>query len=151
MHGKEGYAWQREACVVGGNICGRGCLWQGHVWLGVCTAGHMCDREGCVAGGGMHGRACKTGAMHGRRGSHGSGLYTPYLNASLLRPTNKVCRGYVFTLVCHSVHRRGVFGQVPPPTGTSNTQPPNQVHPLDQVHSLGPGTPPKTRYPSAQN
>ena len=35
-----------------------------------------------------------------------SGWYASYLNAYLLLPpTNEVCRGYVFTHVCHSVHR----------------------------------------------
>ena len=32
----------------------------------------------------------------------------PYL--SLLPPANEVCEGYVFTGVCHSVHRGGVRG-----------------------------------------
>ena len=40
-----------------------------------------------------------------------------------LPPANKVCGGYVFTRVCHSVHG-GVPGQIPPR---------DQVHPREQV------------------
>ena len=36
-----------------------------------------------------------------------SGRYASYWNAYLLPPTNEVCEGYVFTGVCHSVHRGG--------------------------------------------
>ena len=68
---------------------------------------------------------------------------------NIYRP-QRSCEGYVFTPVCHSVHRGGVPEQVPPQ---------DQVDPPDQVHPLGrytPGTrytlqtrythPPRTRY-----
>ena len=63
-----------------------------------------------------------------------------------LPPTNEVCEGYVFTRVCHSVHRGGSTW-----AGTPQTRytPRDQVHPpgsgtppWDQIHPLGPGTPP---------
>ena len=86
----------------------------------------------------------------------------------LLPPTNVVCKGYVFTCVCHSFcSQGGVPGQIPPqpwprytPLRTRCT-PQDQVHPppgqlpWDQVHPPGPGTPPSgpgappgTRYTS---
>ena len=46
-----------------------------------------------------------------------------------LPPAMKLGQGYVFTGICDSVHRGGV---------------------PDQVHPLGPGTPPRTRYPPDQ-
>ena len=48
-------------------------------------------------------------------------------------PANEVCEGYVFTPVCQSLCSWG-------------TPPSLQVHPQDQVHPPGPGTPPETRY-----
>ena len=60
----------------------------------------------------------------------------------LLLSANEVCEGYVFTPVCQSFCSwgRGVPGQVPPVPGK----------PPGQVHSPGPGTPPRTRYPQDQ-
>ena len=40
----------------------------------------------------------------------------------LLPPANEVCEGYVFTRVCHSVHRGGTWAGIP-----------QQVHPTGQV------------------
>ena len=54
-------------------------------------------------------------------------------------------QGNIFTPVCHSVHRGGVPDQVHPP-GTRYTPPWTRYTPWDQVHPLGPGTPPGTRY-----
>ena len=53
-------------------------------------------------------------------------------NCELLLPANKVCKGYVFTPVCHSVHREGrgclphcMLGYTPPDQ--------RQTPPLDQT------------------
>ena len=47
-----------------------------------------------------------------------------------------------------SVCLRGgvVPGHVPPPRGTPPPSPPRTRCPLDLVHPMGPGTPPRTRY-----
>ena len=86
----------------------------------------------------------------------------PQINDTLLPPANKVCEGYIFTCVCHSVHSGGsTWAGTSPGPGA----PQDQVHPhipgtpshtrftpWDQVHPLGPGspsrlgTPPCTRY-----
>ena len=62
------------------------------------------------------------------------------------------CEGYVFYR-CLSVHRGSTWPGTPPggrhpPEQTPQTKyiPLGQVHPPDQVHPLGPGTPPGTRY-----
>ena len=53
-------------------------------------------------------------------------------------------KSYVFTRVCHSVHRGGVPGQVPPTPPQAGT-PPRQVHPR-QVHPWA-GTLPRQVHP----
>ena len=51
-----------------------------------------------------------------------------------LPPANEVCEGYVFTPVCHSVHRGGgVHGQVH--LSPAPPLPPGQVHPPGAVHA----------------
>ena len=68
--------------------------------------------------------------------------YNEYL---LLPPANEVCEGYVFTCVCHSVHRGGGLPQsmlgyhTPTPPGTRH--PPGPGTPLGPGTHLGPGTP----------
>ena len=79
-----------------------------------------------------------------------------------LPPANEVCKGYVFTRVCHSVHGGSTWAGTPPdqvhPPETRYT-PGTRYTPLGPVHSpgtrytprtrytpLGPGTPPRTRY-----
>ena len=106
---------------------------RGHAWfyLGVCAwfySGGVCGfiwggMRGFILGG-VHGfiwGACVvfSGGMHGFSGGvhvffsifryneiqSMSGRYASYWNAFLLPPANEVCEGYVFTGVCHSVHR----------------------------------------------
>ena len=56
--------------------------------------------------------------------------------SNLLPPANEVCEGYVFTRVCHSVHRGGgcmpqcMMGYYPPGPGTRgwDQAPPRAVH-----------------------
>ena len=88
------------------------------------------------------------------------------LKPIISRP-QRSCEGYVFTPVCHSVHRGGVclsacWDHVPPrtrhtPPGTMHPprticppwdhappgtmHPPRTMHPQDQAHPPGPGTP----------
>ena len=69
-------------------------------------------------------------------------------------------QGNIFRSVCQEFcSQGGVPGRVPPgtrytpwdqvhPPRTRYT-PQDQVHPQDQAHPLGPGTPPRTRYPPA--
>ena len=71
---------------------------------------------------------------------------------SYLPPANEVCEGYVFTCVCHSVHREGVYLSAcwdttnPPPSETRH--PPGSRHPPGTRHPLGADTqPPGTRHP----
>ena len=90
------------------------------------------------------------------------------IRSNFLPPAIEVCEGYVFTRVCHSVHRGGVPGQVSPgpihppdqvhppttryPPGTRYTPPRTRYIPWDQVHPPwtrylpGPGTPPPKQY-----
>ena len=97
-----------------------------------------------------------------------SGQYASYWNAILSPHAMKLGQGYIFTGICHSVHREGSTwagapqtrytpwtsnppDQVPPPDKihpTDQVHPREQVHPPDQVHSPGPGTPPRTRHTS---
>ena len=85
-----------------------------------------------------------------------------------LPPANEVWGKVIFLRVpvCHSVHGGEYLGRYPPtrypPSPWDQVHPPragtspqDQVHPPDQVHHLGPGTPPcpgpgtpyQTRYP----
>ena len=71
------------------------------------------------------------------------------LSIIFLPPANEVCEGYVFTHVCHSVHRGGsasVHTRIPHPpgTGTPRTRhPPEQAPPPPGPDTLpGPDTPP---------
>ena len=101
------------------------------------------------------------------RDGHCSGRYASYWNAILLPPATKLGQSYVFTGICHSVNRgvHLVLGGVcsgwvvPGPRGVPSPggcllqvwgcvrySPRDQVHPPDQAHPLGPGTPPGTRY-----
>ena len=51
MHGKGGHLWQRGSCMVKGDMHGRGhvwrsvCVWQRHVWQGMCMARGACMHE----------------------------------------------------------------------------------------------------------
>ena len=90
---------------------------------------------------------------------------------NLLPPANKVCEGYGFTRVCHSVHRGEYLARYPQaftpqagmpswvgtppgryPLGSYNPQagtPPRQVHPLGRYTPLGRYSPrqvPPNRY-----
>ena len=74
-------------------------------------------------------------------GGHQRGWYASYWNVFLLPSTNKVCEGYVFTCVCHSVHR-GVclsawWDTIAPPRDQA---PPSRAEPPGQGTS-GLGTP----------
>ena len=60
-----------------------------------------------------------------------SGWYTSCWNAFLLPPANEVCEGYVFTCVCHSIHRGGVcpsacWNAHPHPPGPKASTPQDQ-------------------------
>ena len=55
-------------------------------------------------------------------------------------------QGNIFAPVCHSVHRGGVPGQLPPPPGQVHS--PQQVHPPGQVPPTG-TTPPRQVHPPA--
>ena len=90
-------------------------------------------------------------------GGHRSGRYAPYWKACLLPPANEVCEGYVFTRVCHSVHRRRSTWAGTPPgtrytprtryTHTHTPTPRDQVHPYPRYTPLGPGTHPDQVHP----
>ena len=57
----------------------------------------------------------------------------------LLPPANEVCKGYVFTRVCHSVHGGSTWAGTPfPDRYTPGRTPPGQVHPLGR-YTLLPG------------
>ena len=45
MHGKGGYAWQREVCLAKG-----ACVAGGHVWQGACITGGCACQGACMAG-----------------------------------------------------------------------------------------------------
>ena len=67
------------------------------------------------------------------------------LRHQLLPPANEVCEGYVFTYVCHSVHRGGsasVHAGIPQPP------PPLGADPLQDQPPSGAGTAPRSRQPS---
>ena len=70
----------------------------------------------------------------------------------LLPPANEVCEGYVFTPVCHSVHRGGVClsacWDTPPRADTPQEQTPQSRHPWEQT-SPQEQTPPGRRHPGA--
>ena len=66
------------------------------------------------------------------------------------------CEGYVFTPVCHSVHRRGVclsacWDTIPPEQAPPGSRHPlEQAHPRDQVPLEQTTPPPGTRQPPEQ-
>ena len=90
-----------------------------------------------------------------------SGKYVNAFSLQLLPPATKFGQGYVFTGICHSVNRGEYL--TPPRPGADTPQdleqtPPGTRYtplrtdtPWDQVHPLGQGTPPWTRYITPQD
>ena len=77
----------------------------------------------------------------------GACSFIQYIFHNFYYRPQRSCEGYVFTLVCHSVHRGGVCLSECWDTTTPREQaPPQEQAPLDQVP---PGTrhPPRTRHP----
>ena len=127
--------------------------------LGGCLSRGLCERGVSVKGG-----LCERGSPSPFTGGHWNRWYASHCNAFFLPPANIVCKGYVFTHVCHSFCSQGreyLTRYLPRPPRT-RCNPPDQVHPpgtrcrytslgpgtppWDQVHPPAPGTPPRTRY-----
>ena len=71
------------------------------------------------------------------------------IHATVLLPTNEVCKGYVFTRVCHSVHRgclsQCMLGYHPPGADPTRSKPPSPgADPPQQI------TPPEQTSPQDQ-
>ena len=90
-----------------------------------------------------HVRRCPISGRGGQLTGAERGNGLPDVTDWYLPPANEVCEGYVFTRVCHSVHRGGsTWAGTPRPGTTSGTR----YTPRTRYTPLEPGTPPGTRY-----